>query len=196
MRSRPKLIPLATICALGATLALAACGGSASNSTAREEDERKILRFAKCMREHGVNVSKPNSTGGPLRVTTKNPQAMEAAQRACQRYRPTGGREKLSPQERVAREEAVQKFAKCMREHGIDVQTATSGGGVGIKIQGRRGQGGSGPNPESPAFQAAQKTCQRLLPKPPGGGAGFQTSKAGGHGESGPGLSLSPAGGG
>ena len=72
----------------------------------------------------------------------------------------------LSPQQKVEHEEAVQKFAKCMREHGIKVEASAQGGGIQIRIHAHAGAEGA-PNPESPAFQSAQKDCQGLLP---GGG--------------------------
>jgi hypothetical protein len=180
---------LAALCAAVASLGLAACGGSAAGQAAirTQQEEAKQLNFIKCLREHGVNVSTSGGSSGPIRVNATNPQTMEAAQKACQRYQPSGGRPNLTPQERVAREEAVQKFAKCMRQHGIKVETTTAGGGVAIRIRSSRGGGGSsgGPNPESPAFQAAQKACQGLLPAPPGGGKG-----------GGPTTSLAPKSGG
>jgi hypothetical protein len=74
----------------------------------------------------------------------------------------------LSPQQKVEREEAVQKFAKCMREQGIQLETSAKNGNIRILLHGHPGSGG--PNPESPAFQRAQTTCQKLLPKlGPGG---------------------------
>jgi hypothetical protein len=62
----------------------------------------------------------------------------------------------------VERAEAVEKFAKCMREHGIEVHASSAEGHVSIQIHG--GGPGAGPNPESPAFQKAQSSCQKLLP--------------------------------
>jgi hypothetical protein len=167
---------LAAACGTAAILALAACGGSAPKQTASHENEEKVVKFARCLREHGVNVSSSTGSGqATLRVNGGNPNVMQAAQNACKRYQPSAAKENLTPQEKVAREEAVLKFAKCMREHGIDVHASTSGGGVQIGIQGSRGA--SGPNPESPAFQGAQKACQGPLPfKGPGPGAGPATS--------------------
>src|SRR5262245_18748406 len=104
-------------CAL-ASLALAACGGSSAKpgASASQDQEQQILNLTRCMREHGVNVSTPNGPGGgPIRLNGANPQVMEAAQKACARYRPQGGKEKLTPAERAAREDAVQTFARCMR---------------------------------------------------------------------------------
>lgn len=58
------------------------------------------------------------------------------------------------------------QFSKCMRAHGVpsfpDPPDPSAGGGIRIGP-------GSGLNPRSPAFQAAQKTCR---PRLPGGGPG------------------------
>jgi pyruvate/2-oxoglutarate dehydrogenase complex dihydrolipoamide acyltransferase (E2) component len=184
--SRPRNPALLTLlCAAGASIALAACGGSASNPTAGQAKDAKLVKFAKCMREHGVNVSTPTGSTGLVKVTGNagSPHALEAAQHACKAYEPSAQNANVSPQERVAREEAVQKFARCMRKHGIDVHAETSGGGARIGIQVHAGANAGGPNPESPAFQSAQKACQGLLPFKgggPGGGPGATTGEGGG----------------
>jgi hypothetical protein len=184
MFSPTKSVPIVASCAL-ASLALAACGGSGSSANASnsQDNEQQIVKFARCMREHGVEASTPNGAGGgPIRAKSTSPQVMEAAQKACQRYQPKGGKENLSPAERAEREDQVAKFAKCMREHGVQVQTMTRGaGGFGVKL--------NGVNPESPGFQAAQKACERFLPKlrrargaggpKPGQGAGPTTESSG-----------------
>jgi pyruvate/2-oxoglutarate dehydrogenase complex dihydrolipoamide acyltransferase (E2) component len=172
--------PLAVMSTVGACLLLAACGGSSSKATATQEQEEKFVKFAKCLREHGINATTPSGSGkGELRVTGINPQTMEAAQKACKAYQPSGEKQNLTPQQKVEREEAVMKFAKCMREHGIDVHASTSGGA--IRIQSHIGAGERGPNPESPAFQTAQKACSGLLPnKGPGPGARIPSGEPGG----------------
>lgn len=196
--------PVAFVAALGATVLLAACGGSgtSTNSTASVEKtrEQQFLKLARCLREHGINVSTPTG-GGAIRVQggvgKVDPQTFEAARHACSRYAPAEN-QNLTPQQRVEREEAVQKFARCMREHGIKVEAKTSGGGIEIGIHRHAGEGG--PNPESPAFEAAQKACQTYLPKPPGGarpgasGAGPSTNKSGGGPSGGGRLGLQAGG--
>ena len=186
--------PLAVVGAVAAAFLLSACGGSgtSTNSVASAEKtrEQQFLKLAKCLREHGINVSTPTA-GGPIKIRTQGlgtPQQMEAARHACKKYAPAEN-VKLTPQERVEREEAVQKFARCMREHGVKVEAKTAGAGVGIGIHIGRGEGG--PNPESPAFEAAQKACQTYLPKRPGGGklggpGGPSTSRSGGGPGGGP----------
>lgn len=179
MSRRPPLAPLAALGAIAAVLMLAACGGSssASGKSAPATAADNALSFSKCMREHGVkNFPNPEISGGRVSLRVKgggpggiqvSPQAMAAAQNACKHFQPAE-QTNISPQEKVARQEAVLKFAKCMRERGIDVHASTAGGGVQIQIH--PGAAGAGPNPESPAFQDAQKACQGLLPGPKGGG--------------------------
>jgi hypothetical protein len=55
------------------------------------------------------------------------------------------------------------QFSRCMRSHGVpNFPDPSSGGGIQITP-------GSGRDPRSPAFQAAQKACR---PRLPGGGPG------------------------
>ncbi len=196
----------AVLAALLAGVLLSACGSSSSDPSSaaseraqEEQTETKFADYARCLREHGVNaetVSGPNGGHG-LKVSPgkggPGPESMEAAQKACARYQPAPRKVNLSPQQKVEQEEAVQKFAKCMREHGIKVEATAKGGGVQIAIHAHRGAGNGEPNPESPGFQAAQNNCQKLLPKPPGGASkGPGTSKGV---EAGPGVGSSKNGG-
>ena len=170
-RARASRLPmLAALGVIAASLTLAACGGSSSSpsasSAAREQQaEVKLADFAKCMREHGIEAEAaagPGGEGHGLKIKgPSGPAKMEAAQTACKKYQPAPQKLNLSPQEKVERAEAVEKFAKCMREHGIEVHASTSEGGISIRIHGKPG---AGPNPESPAFQKAQSSCQGLLP--------------------------------
>jgi hypothetical protein len=56
-------------------------------------------------------------------------------------------------------------FSKCMRAHGVTNFPDPTGHGINI--------GGTGINPRSPTFEAAQTTCFKLLP-----GGGPQNQKA------------------
>jgi hypothetical protein len=170
-------------------LALSACGGGSSSpatsSAAKEQQaEVKLADFARCMREHGIDATTaalPGGEGHGLRIRASGgPAKVEAAQKACKKFQPEQQKVNLSPQQKVAQAEAVEKFAKCMREHGIEVHAASSEGRISIQIHGK--PGGGGPDPESPAFQKAQQTCQKLLPfKDPS----HRTSNAPGGSESG-----------
>src|ERR1700759_1827375 len=62
------------------------------------------------------------------------------------------------------------KLAQCMRAHGVsNFPDPDSGGGINIRV-------GSGIDPQSPAFQAAQKACRADMP--PGAGGPIKPSKA------------------
>ena len=61
------------------------------------------------------------------------------------------------------------KFSQCMRANGVpNFPDPGTGGGIQIAI-------GSSLHPQSPAFQAAQKKCRKLLP---GGGPGPRKATA------------------
>ena len=206
-RARP--LPVVALGAIAVSLTLAACGGSTTSNAADTEQakeqkaETKLADFARCMREHGINAETATLPGGGrgLKVSPRSggphgPQQFEGAEKACARYRPEPKQVNLSPQQKVEHEEAVQKFAKCMREHGIKVEASASGGGVQIRIHAHPGAEGA-PNPESPAFQSAQQACQKFLPFK-GGGASPDgppsTHSSGSNGGQAGGLALSAGG--
>src|SRR5262245_55028789 len=56
----------------------------------------------------------------------------------------------------------LQAFADCMRENGIAEFPDPGPDGLSL--------GGTGVDPESEEFQAAQEACQDLMPPPPGSG--------------------------
>ena len=190
MPRRPQPAALAAIGAILTALPLAACGGSSPPSTSsaakEQQAEVKFADFAKCLREHGIEATASTGPGGEghgLAIKgAGGPAKMEAAQKACKKYQPEPQKLNLSPQEKVERAEAVEKFAKCMREHGIEVHGSSSEGRVSIQIHGKPG---AGPNPESPAFQKAQGACQKLLPFKGKGPLGTQHAHAPGGSESG-----------
>jgi hypothetical protein len=64
------------------------------------------------------------------------------------------------------------KFSDCMRSQGVPNFPDPTGSGGHIRF---KMNGSSGSNPSSPTFQAAQKTCGKLLP---GGGFGSQKPSA------------------
>ncbi len=206
LQARAAVRLLAVLATLAAAAALLACGSSntatdaAATERAKEEQgEKKAADFARCLREHGVKAS-ASSSGGTFQLRIQGspgsggPQAMVGAQKACAKYRPEPKKINLSPQEKVKREEEVLKFAKCMREHGIDVHTEVGGGKVAIGIGGSSTS--AGPNPGSPAFQSAQKACSGFMHNGPKGGflapgAQVPDKGSGGETEGAPGASQS-----
>jgi hypothetical protein len=167
---------------LGLGLALAACGGSpdgdrvaslsgdgatgTTNGAAKDADkdpQQAALDFARCMREHGVNMPDPEvDDQGRIRVRIgaggggerPDPKKLEAAQQACGSLMGGGdGDRQLDPAER----DAMVAFARCMREHGIDMPDPT---GDGLML---RRDGDQGPDPDSEKFQQAEQACDHHL---------------------------------
>jgi hypothetical protein len=134
------------------------------------------------MRAHGVNVPDPSANGGPAGGAGAGAGAFQqlrsspnftAASTACAKYRSKAfGFGNISPAQRAAAQQALVKFAECMRSHNINVPdpSTTSGGGFGIF----RSIASSERN--SPAFKTALTACSSNLPKfgrgGPGGGGG------------------------
>jgi hypothetical protein len=171
-----------TLAVLGLGLALAACGGSpdgdrvaslsgdgatgTTTGTAKDPDkdpQQAALDFARCMREHGVNMPDPEvDDQGRIRVRVgaagggerPDPRKLEAAQKACGGLMGGGdGPGQLDPAQR----DAMVAFARCMREHGIDMPDPT---GDGLVL---RRDGEQGPDPDSEKFQQAEKACEHHL---------------------------------
>jgi hypothetical protein len=179
---RPHRLAVAVL-GLGLALALAACGGSpegdrvaslsgdnATGTTAgaaktpSKDPQQAALDFARCMREHGIDMPDPEvDEQGRIRVRVgrdgpggarPDPKKLEAAQQACGSLMGGGdGDRQLDPAER----DAMVAFAKCMREHGIDMPDPT---GEGLML---RRDGEDGPDPGSEKFQEAEQACDHHL---------------------------------
>jgi hypothetical protein len=81
-------------------------------------DEDRNREFAKCMREHGVDVPDPEPGQGGITIKERDLEKVRPAQDACQHLLPNGGvPEKMDPEEL----DKARQQAKCLREHGIDV---------------------------------------------------------------------------
>ncbi|MEU0788850.1 hypothetical protein ABZ342_02210 [Amycolatopsis sp. NPDC005961] len=161
------------VAALGAALLLGGCGakgddgdkvasistppksgGPTAADTSGKSDEDKMRDFAKCMREHGVDMPdpKPAGDGGGMAITLGGDGAdaskIEAAQKACKSLMPNGGEMKPPSAEEL---DKMRKDAKCMREHGIDMPDPDPSG------KGMTRAGGLGDDPKK--FEAAAKAC-------------------------------------
>jgi hypothetical protein len=170
--------PTVFLLLLAGALSLAACGSSQPNAggaTAAQNDPAgasKALAFAKCMRSHGIS-NFPDPTGGKLDLQVQrtpnstsvngvevNGPAFQSAMKACRPDLPHGG--KLTAGQTAQVKAKALAMSKCMRSHGVpnfpDPQFRTgSGGGLAVRIT------GAGMNPNSPAFQAAQKACGSIF---------------------------------
>lgn len=87
-----------------------------------KSDEDKMREFAKCMREHGVDMPDPDDSGHvqgrAISADGADGDKLQKADEACKSLLPNGGKPKpLSPEDL----DKQRKTAKCMREHGIDM---------------------------------------------------------------------------
>jgi hypothetical protein len=158
-------------------------GGAAGNSGHATVGLGGItVQFAQCMRTHGVENFPDPDGQGQVQFSGVNPgsPSFQAAQRACAKYSPNGGKPPSAAQQQQAVAQAL-KFSECMRSHGIsdfpDPQVSSSGGHVGISIR-IGGSKGSDLDPNNPQFQAAQKACRSVAPF--GKALGHATSQADG----------------
>jgi hypothetical protein len=192
---------------LGAVLTLsgllAACGGggpgsgiaslngkdkasktSSKKSSGKQSAQDAFLKYAQCMRRHGIDMPDPKFSGDggvsiqaapPGDSSGGSPQGpspqFEAADKACSHFiddAVNSSGHKPDPQQQEKMQEAALAFAKCMRAHGVDMPDPTFSGNGRVSQQ-------AGGNPDDPKFQAAQKACQSKMP-----GFGKKGGKGGG----------------
>ncbi|MGA2927919.1 MAG: hypothetical protein ABSG43_18375 [Solirubrobacteraceae bacterium] len=155
---------------LACAAALAACGSS-SKTPAADPGGNALIAFSKCMRAHGVtNFPDPAGSGGlNIAGTGINPQspAFKSAQAGCVKLMPGGGPGTHATAQQIKQ---ATDTAECMRQHGVtgfpdpiitatppsinpgEYSTAEYGNGMFIGIP-------KSINVNSPAFEAAAKTC-------------------------------------
>jgi hypothetical protein len=163
--------------AVTASLAVAACGSDnetpASKSSSQggrrgldAASKKAMLKFAQCMRDHGVDMPDPTFDSGGAGVVMRgdknaDPEKMQAAEKACQKYQDQVKPPSVSPDQEKKMKEAALKNAQCMRDHGIDFPDPQfgEGGRMTQKIDKN-----SGIDPNSQKFQDAMKACQKDAP--------------------------------
>ena len=158
--------------ALLAALVLAGCGSESSGGTStgegREERARDAtLAYAKCMREHGVDMPDPTpgERGIGLVAPADAPQdRVDKADGACREHLEDLEPPKLTDEQEKELQEAALAHARCMRRHGIDMPDPTFGDSGRAQI--RIGKGGV--DVQDPDFKAADEACRRELPDRPG----------------------------
>jgi hypothetical protein len=178
MRTHTLIRPLLAAVLITGALVVGACGeeAGAGDGTGTEASDRGDelqeagLKYAQCMREHGIDMPDPQPGQRGLRLAAPegvSPQKMQAADEACRKYLEAVKPPELSEEQKKEFQDAALAHARCMREHGIDFPDPTfdENGGAQVRI-GR----GSGIDPESPKFQAAQKECESKLPQLDGDG--------------------------
>ena len=165
--------------------------GDVTGTTAPTDPAEAALQFAKCMREHGIDMPDPvtqegdGGSGGGVMINVGggdgapkiDPKDMEAANKECEHFMKDAAAsfDPPSPEDLEKMKEQALAFSKCMREHGIDMPDPQFGDNgtftVGLAV-GPDNSSNSGPPPvdfNSKDFQAASEACGQ------NGGFGFTT---------------------
>jgi hypothetical protein len=160
----------------GVALLVAGCGGSngtgSTASTSGPATYAQMAAYSQCMQSHGAPAF-PNPAKGPggaygYPMDPQNSSQLtgpgyNAALKACKKLQPRGGG--LTPAERQAAINALLRFARCMRTHGLPdfPDPTTNGRGIQINFP---------VDPSSPQFQSALKACRAVGPPGLQGGGG------------------------
>jgi hypothetical protein len=139
--------------------------------------QEATLEYARCMREHGVDMPDPvfsaegGSTGGVMIQAGGpgeeiDPTEMDEANGACQSILDDvrGEFEAPDPEELEKMKADALEFSKCMREHGIDMPDPVFGDNGEMTV--RVGDDGSGSAPapipfDNDEFEEASEACGR-----------------------------------
>jgi hypothetical protein len=142
--------------------------GDDDGGTSPEDFEDQALEFSQCMRENGVpDYPDPefNGDGGMTMERSAGPgdsndfEAEQKAMKACEDKMPRGGGN-FSEEDRAEMQDRFLEYAKCMREHGIDMPDPDFSGNGGAFVV---GGGPDGVNPNDPDFKEADEACNDKL---------------------------------
>ncbi|OUC81236.1 hypothetical protein [Streptosporangium minutum] len=156
-----------TAAAIVSLAALAACGqagndgaasvtGMATSASPATSPQADGLKYARCMRENGVDMPDPEPGGGAVVIRGKiNRNKLDRAAGACDKYSPTGPEKKTVTDPEF--QDAFLGFARCMRENGVDVPDPDFSDG---KVH----FGGNGMELGTPQSRKAMQACREQLP--------------------------------
>ncbi len=180
----------AGVIALVASVAIAACGGSSPGSSAGSNAQAG-LKFAACVRAHGVpdypdaaaNGSGQTATNGGGQtspppgkadvnghILSESTQVVDTAYGKCQKYSLALQGPVVSSGQLAGLKAGALAYAKCVRAHGVpdfpDPTVETGPGGRGAGITPPYGTGASArTHARSPTLQAAINVCGPLVTK-------------------------------
>lgn len=125
-----KFLNVAVVLALAGTVGACSSGGSAKAGAAASSPSTSASatwsEYAKCMRDHGIDMPDPQP-GGQITFggrAKSDPGTLNAAMTACRSLLPGGkGSGSLSAADQ---QREVQK-AQCLRDHGVQVQDPQPG---------------------------------------------------------------------
>jgi hypothetical protein len=177
---RPLHLLTLLVGVLALTLAVAACGGggnsdgvaslsgsdkpttttNANSGKGNSQDKVQAARnWARCMRQHGINLPDPKLTGdgiGQQLPAEVNSPKFKAAEQACRQYQL--GDDQSRPPSAQERQQAL-AFARCMRQHGVNMPDPKITAN-GIEQPPPTGAG----RDDKPRLRAALQACERAVP--------------------------------
>jgi hypothetical protein len=157
---------------------------SESSSGSKQSFRDAMLAYAKCMRDHGVDMPDPTFADGPNggnavgvitpgggggKAPDPNAAAFQSADTACKPILDAAQKDapQPTPEEEARMRDQALKFAQCMRGKGFDVPDPTFDDSGGMKIESKQGST-SGPSVDGgvtgapdPAFQQGVQECSQ-----------------------------------
>ncbi|MCX4526404.1 MULTISPECIES: hypothetical protein [unclassified Streptomyces] len=127
-----------------------ASSGTGKGSGTSGADADKALKTRKCLREHGIDAPDPEPGQDPRGMTlgsgSEDPEALKKAFEACGMQAPGSGEMSQADKDKAL------KWAKCMRDNGVNIPDPTFNGSAMSATQIPEGQ--------EKAFEEAQKKCE------------------------------------
>jgi hypothetical protein len=154
---------LAAALLAASALGLAACGDDEAPAASQSADRKARdaeLKFAECMREHGIDFPDPQDGPGLVKIgKDESPEELREAEKACEKFRKAIKPPELTEAQQQEFKKRALQHARCMREHGIDFPdpTFSEDGGANIRL------GPGRIDPEDDDFKAAEKECADKL---------------------------------
>jgi hypothetical protein len=152
-------VAIATATAVvGSNSLSSASSGSRPSQAAMQQWRPDAVRFAQCMRSHGVpsfpTPASPREFKLSMSPTSVSPE-FQSAQAACQHVLPGGGQSRQGPAQRYGQLVAGRAFARCLRSHGLaSFPDPTSSGQLTHEMLAR-----AGIDPRQPAVLRAADAC-------------------------------------
>lgn len=130
----------------GTPQAAARQSGAKPAPAATVDPDDALLQLAQCLRKNGIDVPDPGSPEDKTWKYTGDQATLQKALKACEKYTSQIPNPFNDPK---ARDQVIQ-YARCMREHGIDMPDPP--------------QANPNLDPNDPKLQKAAESCASLLP--------------------------------
>ncbi|MFI0449542.1 hypothetical protein [Actinomadura sp. 6N118] len=135
----------------GSSASGSAPGGKTGSNRAPSMDQQ--LKLAKCMREHGVDMPDPKpgeaSQGIAIGGNGASPEKIEKALKSCRNVAGIPEPQPISQEQK----DRMLKFARCMRQHGVNMPDPKFNGGAMAAQRAPRSEA------EKEKFEKANKAC-------------------------------------